>query len=106
MPKDKGIDDVKSELQRVLESELAERKFSYTRTDGSQWTLSLQDIVNRAGDLEMAYNVNDCVEQRWGAASGSDEAATCKRRAPDGQRTKMSEYREWFRERRRPARGT
>jgi hypothetical protein len=52
----------------------------------------------------MAYNVNDCVEVRWGAAEGSDEAATCKRRAPKGQMAKMAEYRVWFHERRRPPR--
>ena len=54
--------------------------------------------------LEMAYNVNDCVELRWGASDKSDEAATCKRHAPGAQRGKMAEYRAWFHERRRPAR--
>ena len=38
----------------------------------------------------MAYNPNDCVELRWGAAENSDEAATCKRHAPAAQRAKMS----------------
>ena len=60
--------------------------------------------MDRAGDLEMAYNVNDCVELRWGAVAGSQEAATCKRHAPQAQRGKMSEYRPWFHERRRPPR--
>ena len=46
--------------------------------------------------LEMAYNVNDCVELRWGAPDNSDEASTCKRRAPGAQRGKMTEYRAWF----------
>jgi hypothetical protein len=105
MPKDKSVDQVKAELQSVLATELAERKFSYPRTDGSQWTLSLKDVNDRAADLEMAYNVNDCVELRWGAKDGSQEAATCRRHAPQGQRAKMSEYRAWFHERRRPARG-
>ena len=41
----------------LLASELAARKFSYTRSDGSQWTLALKDVVDRAADLEMAYNV-------------------------------------------------
>jgi hypothetical protein len=54
--------------------------------------------------LERAYNVNDCVELRWGAPEKSDEAVTCKRRAPGAQRTKMAEYRAWFHERRRPPR--
>ena len=104
MPKDKSAADVKGELQSMLDSELAARKFSYTRSDGSPWTLSVKDVLARATLLEMAYNVNDCVELRWGATEKSDEASTCKRRAPEAQRVKMSKYREWFHERRRPVR--
>jgi hypothetical protein len=105
MPKDKSVADVKAELETMLDQELSERKFSYTRTDGSQWTLALKDLLGRTQALEMAYNLNDCVELRWGAAEESQEAATCKRRAPSAQRQKMSEYRAWFSERRRPPRG-
>ena len=50
----------------------------------------------------MGYNLNDCVELRWGAPANSEEAATCKRHAPAAQRAKMSDYRAWFRERRWP----
>jgi hypothetical protein len=95
---------VKAELERVLAAELSARKFSYPRSDGSLWTLTLKDVIDRAVDLEMAYNVNDCVELRWGAAENSQEAATCKRRAPAAQRAKMTSYRDWFHERRRPPR--
>jgi hypothetical protein len=95
---------VKAELESVLASELAARKFSYTRSNGSAWTLTVKDVVDRAGDLEMAYNLNDCVELRWGAPDKSDEASTCKRRAPQAQRAKMTDYRAWFHERRRPPR--
>jgi hypothetical protein len=104
MPKEKSVADVKAELESVLASELAARKFSYTRSDGSAWTLALKDVLDRAGDLEMAYNLNDCVELRWGAAEKSEEAATCKRHAPAAQRAKMTQYRAWFHERRRPPR--
>jgi hypothetical protein len=104
MPGGKSVADVKIELERVLASELSARKFSYPRSDGSAWTLALKDVVDRGVDLEMAYNVNDCVERRWGAPAGSDEASTCKRQAPQAQRAKMTEYRAWFRERRRPPR--
>ena len=104
MPAGKSAADVKDELQSVLASELASRKFSYTRSDGSPWTLSLKDVVDRAADLEMAYNPNDCVELRWGAPAKSDEASTCKRHAPSAQRAKMTKYRAWFHERRRPPR--
>jgi hypothetical protein len=104
MPQGKSVADVKAELENVLASELAAHKFSYTRTNNSQWTLGLKDVVDRMGELEMAYNVNDCVELRWGAAENSEEAATCKRYAPRAQRAKMTEYRAWFHERRRPPR--
>jgi hypothetical protein len=88
----------------VLASELATRKFSYPRSDGSAWTLTLRDVIDRDVDLEMAYNPNDCVELRWGAPVKSDEASTCKRHAPSAQRAKMTQYRTWFHERRRPPR--
>ena len=104
MPSGKTVADVKAEMQNVLTSELATRKFSYTRSDGSQWTLALKDVVNRAGDLEMAYNPNDCVELRWGAPENGQEASTCKRHASSAQRAKMTSYRAWFRERHWPAR--
>jgi hypothetical protein len=102
LPPGKSVVDMKNELQGVLASELAARKISYTRSDGSQWTLSVKDVVDRAVDFEMAYNPNDCVELRWGALESSEEAATCKRHAPQAQRAKMSEYRAWFRERHWP----
>jgi hypothetical protein len=102
IPNGKSAADVKAELQSALASELATRKFSYTRSDGSQWTLSLKDVVDRAPSLEMAYNLNDCVELRWGALDGSDEASTCKRHAPTAQRAKMTDYRGWFHERHWP----
>ena len=104
MPKDKSAADVKAELQSVLASELASRKFSYPRSDGSPWTLALKDVTDRAVNLEMAYNPNDCVELRWGAADKSEEASTCKRYAPSAQRAKMTKYRAWLHERRRPPR--
>jgi hypothetical protein len=68
MPLLKSAADVKAELQRALASELASRKFTYTRSDGSAWTLSLKDVLDRMQDLEMGYNPNDCVELRWGIA--------------------------------------
>jgi len=102
IPPGKTAADVKADLQRVLASELAARKFTYTRSDGSSWTLSLKDVIDRAADFEMAYNPNDCVELRWGAPDKSDEASTCKRHAPAAQRAKMTDYRSWFRDRHWP----
>src|SRR5450631_739950 len=106
MPKEKSIADVKIELDSVLASELAARKFLYPRSDGSSWTLALKDVLDRIAVLEMAYNVNDCVELRWGAADKSDEASACKRHASVAQRAKMTKYRPWFHERRRPPRAS
>ncbi|MBV1699275.1 MAG: hypothetical protein KGQ47_13115 [Hyphomicrobiales bacterium] len=102
MPAGKSVAEVKAELQSALAAELSSRKFSYTRSDGSQWTLTLKDVIDRAVDFEMGYNLNDCVELRWGAPSGSQEASTCKRHAPAAQRAKMTDYRSWFRTRHWP----
>jgi hypothetical protein len=104
MPQGKSPADVKAELQNLLASELPARKFSYARSDGSSWTLSLKDVMDRTTELEMAYNPNDCVELRWGAAATSEEASTCKHHAPPVQRARMTKYRDWFHERRRPPR--
>jgi hypothetical protein len=104
MPTGRSAAEVKAQLQSVLASELAARKFAYPRSDGSQWTLALKDVAERAVDLEMAYNPNDCVELRWGARAGSEEAASCRRQASQAQRAKMTKYRAWFSERRRPPR--
>ena len=103
MPPGKSVADVKAELESALAAELVSRKFAYTRSDGSQWTLSLKDVIDRSTELEMAYNPNDCVELRWAAADKSNEASTCKRHAPAAQRAKMTKYRSWFRQRHWPA---
>lgn len=105
VPVGKSAESMKGELQDVLTAELASRKITYTRSDGSQWTLSLKDVLDRMSDFEMAYNPNDCAELRWAARDNTDEVSTCKRRAPQAQRAKMSsDYRGWFRERHWPTR--
>lgn len=83
---------------------LAERHFTYTRSDGSTFTLTLSDVVSRMATLEVAYNPNDCPERRWGAPEGSPERAPCTRSAPDDQRARLEQYRPWFRDRTRPPR--
>lgn len=96
--------DVRRKLERLLADETAQRSFTYVRSDGAEQTLTLADVLARAPALEMAYNPNDCVETRWGAAKGSAEAASCRRTAPAEQRARMERYRAWFAERRRPPR--
>ncbi|MGH7295982.1 MAG: hypothetical protein ACRELB_13660 [Polyangiaceae bacterium] len=104
MPAGRTPEQVRAELDVRLSRELHERKFKYVRSDGSEWELSLQDVVDRAQLLEMAYNPNDCVEERWGAAPGTAEVSTCKGHAPAAQLAKMAGYRSWFHERKRPPR--
>lgn len=101
---DAGVHALQAELEATLERELAARKVSYTRSDGSSFELTLQEVLARAPALETAYNLNDCVEARWGAPAGSPEILTCKRRAPADQVAKMEQNRSWFSERKRPPR--
>jgi hypothetical protein len=104
MPAGRTVEQVQADLGARLATELATRKFTYGRSDGSSWSLSLKDVVDRAESLEVAYNPNDCVEQRWGAVPGSDEGSTCRAHAPEAQTAKMQTCRAWFHERRRPPR--
>jgi hypothetical protein len=104
MPAGKTVEQVEKELRDILTKELKTRTIDYERMDGSKFTISLQDVVDRQSALEMAYNPNDCVEVRWGAPEGSAELSTCKRHAPADQRKKMETNRSWWAKRKRPAR--
>jgi hypothetical protein len=104
MPPGHTPQEVAAELERVLSRELSGRSVSYTRTDGSAFTLTLAEVLARGPALETAYNPNDCAEARWGAAAGSEELSTCHAHAPAEQRARMESYRAWFHERRRPPR--
>jgi hypothetical protein len=95
-------DEAVQQVRDALQSELANRTFEYTRSDGSIWKLTLADVIDRMKAMEVAYNPNDCVEIRWAAPEGSDERATCKRRAPNAQQNRMEKYRAWFANRERP----
>src|SRR5262249_37391091 len=53
MPTGKSVAEVKAELESVLASELSARKFAYARSDGSAWTLTLRDVIDRRTELEM-----------------------------------------------------
>ncbi|SMF94831.1 hypothetical protein SAMN02949497_2166 [Methylomagnum ishizawai] len=81
-----------------------ERRFSYIRSDGSAWELTVAEAMARRAAFETGYNPNDCAEARWGARPGTPEYATCSRHAPAEQRAKMEQYRAWFHETRRPTR--
>lgn len=100
----KSIDELIKELNARHQEWAKELTITYRRSDGRPQTLDLADILNRREKLEMAYNPNDGVEIRWGAAEGSEEFASCQRRAPDEQRRRMESYRQWFRSRLFPMR--
>ncbi len=89
-------------LASLTESEAKRRTVTYRRSDGSEKTLSLHDLMQRELQIELAWNPNDCPEFRWGALEGSEEASTCKRRAPEKQQAMMDTMRVWFAERQRP----
>ena len=87
-------------IDRDLDAALRELRFTYRRSDGSEWELSLADLAARSEALEKAYNPNDCPELRWGAPADSDELSTCSFRAPPEQQARMEQNRDWFRVRR------
>ncbi len=93
---------LKKQFTNTLHELLHSSTFHYKRSDGSEWMLTLWDMIERRERLEIAYNPNDCVEIRWGAEPGTEESETCKRRAPREQRVRMARMRRWFRTRYRP----
>jgi len=93
--------DAKREMEQLLAQFSKEKRFTYKRSDGSDFTLTVGQLIERRKGLEVAYNPNDCPEIRWGA-SGSPELTSCRRRASDAQRQLMESYRIWFATRTRP----
>ena len=99
----RSIAEQEQAMSEMLAQLTSAKTYRYTRSDGSQWTLTMADILARATAFETAYNPNDCVEHRWGAPEGSDERSTCQRKAPKSHWDKMNRYRPWFQKRERPA---
>ncbi|MBN1772305.1 MAG: hypothetical protein JXB32_13635 [Deltaproteobacteria bacterium] len=96
-----------AELERMLRQEWNRSKqelfVTYQRSDNSTWKLTLGELMDRIERFEQSYNPNDCPEVRWGAMRGTPEFEPCARRAPMEQRNRMSSYRYWHAERRRPS---
>jgi hypothetical protein len=101
-PKNKNPEQVKQELEELELKWARQLTITYTRTDGTQQILSVEEILKRKDAFEMAYNPNDCPEIRWGAPEGSDELSSCRVRAPASQKERMKALRHWFLERLRP----
>ena len=98
------LDAALAALVAARQKSLADKTLVYTRSDGVAQQLRLTDVVARARQFEMAYNPNDCVEIRWAAPAHSDEMKSCRQHAPAHQQRRMRAYRNWFSERKRPAR--
>lgn len=103
IPDDKDPAAIKAELEELHRTWAAEYVFSYTKSNGEQRRLTMQDLFDRGPSFEMAYNPNDCPEVRWGEPRKSGESRSCRRRTPKEQRNRMKKYRDWFKNRRRPS---
>ena len=95
---------VKNVISNAYERSLNEDHVDYIRSDGSHWSLSLKELIDRKSRLETAYNPHACPEYRWGALPETPEYETCHRRAPEEQKERMEEYRNWFKSTQRPPR--
>jgi hypothetical protein len=102
LPMLQSPEKVKENLEELLEEKLNELSITYTRSNGTEQTLSIAEILKRKDAFEMAYNPNDGAEIRWGAPENSDERSTCKRHVPAGQLKTMQKVRVWFQKRLHP----
>jgi hypothetical protein len=100
----RSAEEAREDIGRRHDQRVGERRFSYTRSDGSHWELSVADVFARRAAIEVGYNPNDCVEVRWGAEADSAEYEPCRRHAPAEQKARMEQYRSWFRKTQRPTR--
>jgi hypothetical protein len=82
-PKNKTPEQVKKELEELHQKWAREMTITYTRSNGTPQTLTVEEILERKPALEMAYNPNDCIEICWGAPEGSEELSPP---AGDGRR--------------------
>jgi hypothetical protein len=102
MPKLSSPDQMKKKLEIFLAQKVSELSITYTRTNGMEQVLTLDEILKRKDAFEMAYNPNDGIEIRWGAAEKSEERASCRRQVPASQLEKMRQVRVWFQKRLHP----
>lgn len=102
LPLLKSPEQVKKSLETLLNRKLSELTIAYTRSNGTEQTLTLTEIMARRDAFEMAYNPNDGIEIRWGAPVGSEERSSCKRQVPANQLARMNATRQWFHKRLHP----
>lgn len=101
---DRDLESERSKLLVIHQQHLTETIFRYTQSDGQSFSLPLKTLFERREALEIAYNPNDCPEIRWGATPGTEEFDPCRRQAPAEQKSRMEQYRSWFRNTQRPSR--
>jgi hypothetical protein len=92
-------------LEARLGELAATRSFTYVRSDGSDFTLTMAAILERVKRFEFSWNPNACIEERWGARAGDPDYGTCQAQVPDAQRERMVPMRPWFVGRERPSDG-
>jgi len=102
MPALSSQETVRKKLEAILNQKISELSITYTRTNGTEQTLTIGDILKRRAAFEMAYNPNDGIEIRWGAPEESEELSTCHRHVPASQLEKMRSVRAWFQKRLHP----
>jgi len=102
LPKLSSPGQVKTKLEEFLTRKVSELSITYTRTNGQEQTLTIEEILKRKEAFEMAYNPNDCIEVRWGAPENSDERSACRRHVPGYQLATMKAVRVWFQKRLHP----
>ncbi len=102
LPMLQSPEKVKKNLDELLAEKLNELSITYTRSNGTEQTLTIAEILKRKDAFEMAYNPNDGAEIRWGAPENSDERSSCKRHVPAGQLKTMQKVRVWFQKRLHP----
>jgi hypothetical protein len=103
LPVGKDPDRMMAELTALYRDWTRELSIRYIRSNGAERVLTLEEILNRREDFEMAYNPNDCIEIRWAEPEGGPESSSCRRRAPAAQREWMKALRPWFAKRLHPA---
>jgi hypothetical protein len=102
LPKLSSPEQVRKKLDDFLARKVSELSITYTRTNGIEQILTMEEILKRKGAFEMAYNPNDCIEVRWGAPENSEERSACKRHVPGYQMETMRSVRVWFHKRLHP----
>ncbi len=102
IPALRTVEQVKEDLDELLEKKLSELSITYIRSNGAEQVLPMSEILKRREAFEMAYNPNDGPEIRWGAPENSEERASCKRHVPAAQLEKMKAVRVWFQKRLHP----